>query len=298
MARPPGPGDGRTDIDPAQRHPEPRRRHPREWRHVPAVLISVAFLLPLVFMVTGSLRMAGLPPPRTPELLPRPLAFDNYARAFDLVDIPRYTLNSLLVVAFAVPLTVLFASWAGFAMSRLPRRTAAILVGVSLIALMIPVTALLVSRFAMFRILGLTNTYIPLIAPSLMGTSPFYVLLFYWGFRRLPPELFEACRLEGMGALQMWRKVAMPLVRPLTVAVAVLAFVFTWSNFLDPLIYLFDQEKFTVPLGLRSLAQLGRQDYPLFLAGAVTATAPVIGAFLFVQRHFLQQFRGEGWLGR
>ena len=249
-------------------------------------------------MVTGSLRAAGQPPPRTPELLPWPLAFENYTRAFDLVDIPRYTLNSLLVVAFAVPLTVLFASWAGFAMSRLPRRAGGVLVGVSLIALMIPVTALLVSRFAMFRILGLTNTYVPLIAPSLMGTSPFYVLLFYWGFRRLPPELFEACRLEGMGAVQMWRRVAMPLVRPLIVAVAVLAFVFTWSNFLDPLIYLFDQEKFTVPLGLRSLAQLGGQDYPLFLAGAVTATAPVVGAFLYVQRYFLQQFRGEGWLGR
>ncbi len=214
------------------------------------------------------------------------------------MDLPRYTLNSLVVVAFAVPLTVLFASWAGFAMSRLPRRTAGVLVAVSLIALMVPVTALLVSRFAIFRTLGLTNTYVPLVAPSLMGTSPFYVLLFYWSFRRVPAELFEAARLEGMGALQIWRRVAMPLVRPITVAVGVLAFVFTWSNFLDPLIYLFDQEKFTVPLGLKSLAQLDRQNYPLLLAGAVTATAPVVGAFLYVQRYFLHEFRGSGWLGR
>ena len=73
----------------------------------------------------------------------------------------------------------------------------------------------------------------------------------------------------------------MPLVRPVTVAVAVLAFVFSWSNFLDPLIYLFDDEMFTLPLGLRSLATLGRQDYPVFLAGAVAATLPVVGAFLY-----------------
>ena len=262
------------------------------------MLIAVGFVVPLVFMVTGSLRKAGLPPPRTPELLPSPLAVDNYQRAFELVEIPRYTLNSLIVVAFAVPLTVLCASWAGFALSQISRRAAGALVAVSLVVLMVPVTALLVSRFALFRTLRLTDTYVPLIAPSLMGTSPFYVLLFYWSFRRLPEELFEACRLEGMTAGAVWRRVAMPLVRPVTVAVAVLAFVFTWSNFLDPLIYLFDQRKFTVPLGLRSLAQLGRQDHPLLMAGAVTATAPVIGAFLYVQRYFLQEYRGSGWLSR
>jgi multiple sugar transport system permease protein len=74
--------------------------------------------------------------------------------------------------------------------------------------------------------------------------------------------------------------------------------VITWSNFLDPLIYLFDERKFTVPLGLRSLATLDRSSYPLFLAGAVTATALIVGAFLYVQRFFLQEFRGSGWLSR
>jgi multiple sugar transport system permease protein len=98
-------------------------------------------------MVSGSLRKAGLPPPRSPELVPSPLAWGNYDRAFELVDIPRYMLNSLIVVAFAVPLTVLTASWAGFAMTRLPRRWAGTLIAVSLIALMVPLTALLVTRF-------------------------------------------------------------------------------------------------------------------------------------------------------
>jgi multiple sugar transport system permease protein len=276
-------------------------RTPRErrgdWRHLPAVLISVSFLLPLVFMVTGSLRKAGLPPPRTPELVPSEIALDNYERAFELVDLARYTLNSIIVVALAVPLTVLFASWAGFAMARLPRRAAGALVALSLVALMVPVTALLVPRFAIFKTLGLIDTYVPLVAPALIGTSPFYVLLFYWSFRRIPAELYEASRLEGLSPFTVWRRVAMPLVRPVTVAVAVLAAVFTWSNFLDPLIYLFDEDKFTLPLGLRSLAQLDRQNFPLLLAGAVTATAPVIAAFLYVQRFFLQEQR-RMWIGR
>ena len=279
-----------------------RRR--RVWlRHLAAITIAVAFLLPLYFMLSGSLRQAGLPPPRTPELLPSPLAWGNYERAFDLVDIPRYTLNSLLVVAFAVPITVLTASWAAFAMSRLPRRWAGALIVVSLIALMVPLTALLVPRFVMFKHLNLINNpdffpYIPLIAPAIMGTSPFYVLLYYWSFKRLPQELFEASRLEGMGPLATWWRVAMPLVRPVTIAVAVLAFVFTWSNFLDPLIFLSDQEEFTVPLGLRALSVLDRTNFPLLLAGSVAATLPVIVAFLYVQRYFLQEYRGAGWLGR
>ncbi len=263
------------------------------WRHVPAALLAAAFLFPLVFMVTGSLRKAGLPPPRTPELVPSEVDLENYRRAFELVDLARYTLNSVLVVALAVPLTLLVASWAGFAMARLPRRPAGALVALSLVSLMVPVTALLVPRFAVFRALGLTDTFVPLIAPALIGMSPFYVLLFYWSFRRIPAELYEASRLEGLSPFAVWRRVAMPLVRPVTVAVAVLAAVFTWSNFLDPLVYLFDEDKFTLPLGLRSLAQLDRQNFPLLLAGAVTATAPVVVAFLYVQRFFLQEHGGR-----
>jgi multiple sugar transport system permease protein len=258
------------------------------WRHLPALLIATVFLLPLVFMVSGSLRQAGLPPPRSLELVPDPVALGNYPRAFALVDIPHYIRNSLLVSASVVPLSVLVASLAGFAMTRLSRRMAAALVALSLAALMIPLTGLLVSRFAIFRLLRLTDTYWALVMPSLIGITPFYILLFYWSFRRVPAELYEACRLEGLSPLATWRRVAMPLVRPVTVAVAVLAFVDTWSNFLDPLIYLSDERKFTVPLGLRSLTTLDRSNYPLFLAGAVTATAPVIVAILSVQRFFLR----------
>ena len=283
---------------------ETGRRNRSHWlRHLAALAIAVIFVLPLFFMLSGSLREAGLAPPRYPELIPSPLAWGNYERAFDLVDIPRYTLNSLIVVAFAVPLTVLTASWAAFAMFRLPRRWAGALIVTSLVALMVPLTALLVPRFVLFKNLDLIGNpegfpYIPLIAPAIMGTSPFYVLLYYWSFKRLPTELFEAARLEGLGPLAIWRRVAMPLVRPVTVAVAVLAFVFTWSNFLDPLIFLSAQETFTVPLGLRALSVLDRTNFPLLLAGSVAATLPVIVAFLYVQRYFLQEFRGAGWLGR
>ncbi|HSC92260.1 MAG TPA: carbohydrate ABC transporter permease [Gaiellaceae bacterium] len=274
--------------------------HPlaRAARLITAAAVALTFLLPLVFLVSGSLRKPGLPPPRTPELVPDPVVGSNYGEAVDLVGLGRATLNSLLVCALTVPPAVLVASLAGFALAQLPGRVARPLVAVSFAAMMVPLTALLVPRFVLFRSLGLVDTWAPLVAPALLGGSPFYVLIFYASFRRLPRELVEAARLEGLSPLATWRRVAMPLVRPVTAAVAVLAFVATWSDFLNPLIFLFDRDRYTVPLALKSLGQLDPANAPLLLAGAVLATAPVVVAFLSAQRWFLGEHRGPGWLGR
>ena len=268
------------------------------WRQPVAIAVSVTFLLPLWFMLAGSLREPGTPPPRTPELLPRPASTDAYDRAFELVDLGRYALNSLVVAAITVPIAVLVASWAGFALVLVGRRTRLVLLVVSFTALMVPVTALLVPRFTLFRWLGLIDTWVPLVAPALMGLTPFYVLLYYWSFTRLPAHIFDAARLEDLGPYAMWRRLAMPLVRPVTVAIALLAFIASWSNFIDPLVYLFDSNRFTLPLGLRSLSVLDRTNYPVLLAAAVVATTPVVAVFAVAQRFFLHEDRGAGWLGR
>jgi multiple sugar transport system permease protein len=253
-------------------------------RPVLAAGAALLFVVPLVVMITGSLRDPGLPPPRGPELLPDPVTLSSYERAFELVDLGRYTANSLLVAAIAVPLAVLVASWAGFAISQLPPRVSRAVLGLSFVALMVPTTALLVPRFAIFRTLGLVDTYVPLVAPALLGMSPFYVVLYWWAFHRLPGELFDAARVDGAGPFRLWLRVGMPLVRPATATVAVLAFVVTWANFLDPLLYLFDEDRYTLPLGLRSLAALDRQDLPVLLAGATLATLPVVLALVPLHR--------------
>jgi multiple sugar transport system permease protein len=267
-------------------------------RGLAAAAVSFLFVVPLLFMVSGSLRRPGLPPPRSPELVPPDPTLEAFGQAFELTDLARYTFNSVVVAALVVPLSVLVASWAGFAMSRLPGRQARLLVGVSLVALMVPLTALLVPRFTIFSNLGLTDSFVPLVAPALLGFSPFYVLLYYWSFRRVPGELFEAARLQGLSPLRTWWRVGLPLVRPVTTAVAVLVFVFSWGNFLDPLVYIFDERLFTLPLGLRSLAQLDRQNLPVLLAASVVATLPVLLAFLVVQRSFLDEDRRGRLAGR
>ena len=263
-----------------------------------ALFVSALFVIPLLFLVLGSLRGPGVSPPTGLELLPAEPTLDSFARAFALVDLERQFLNSAIVAGLAVPLTVLTGSWAGFAMTLLGRTARRIAVGGSLVVLMIPLSALWVPRFVMFRELGVIDTYVPLVAPALMATSPFYVLLFYWSYRRIPTDFIDAARLEGLRPFAIWRSVASPLVRPATFAVGALAFVFHWGNFVDPLLYLVSAEKYTLPLGLTALRGLGPTDFGVLLAGALLATAPSVLLFALVQRPFLQGTRAAGWLGR
>jgi multiple sugar transport system permease protein len=247
--------------------------------------IAALFVLPLAFMAVGSLRTPGLPPPSGFEWLPDPLRFENYRSIFAFAPLWRYMLNSSIVAIVAVPLTVLVASWAGYAIvaSRsLGRR----LVIVSLIALVIPQTALWVPRFVLYENAGLTDNLLVLMLPALMATSPFYVLLFALAYSRIDPRLFEAARLEGLSPFGEWRRVAWPLGRAAVFAVAVLAFIFHWSNFIDPLLYLTEVDLYTLPLGLRALQTLDATNFPILLAASVFVTLPALIAFLAVQRAF------------
>ena len=249
-------------------------------------------------MVLGALHAPGEPPPTGLEIVPDEPSLAAFERAADLVPLWRQLLNSLTVVAIAVPLTVAVASMTGFAMSRLRGRWHGVAVGFTLVCLTIPLAALWVPRFALFRSLGVLDTYVPLIAPALVGTSPLLVLLCYWSARGVPRDLIDAARLSGMGPLRVWWHVVLPLTRATVLAVGALAFIAHWSNFIEPLLYLFDTTKATLPIGMSSLRQLGPTDVPVLLAGALIATVPPVLAFAFAQRAVLSRARGAGWIGR
>ena len=267
--------------------PRPRRLLGSSAYHLLALLLSLLCLLPLLWMLAASLRPTGTPLPRTLDILPWPLAWENYARIFELVPLGRYMLNSLLVVALAVPLSLLTASWAGFAMSQLPRRARRRLLVLSILLQMIPITALWLTRFLLFAWAGLTNSHLALVAPALMGASPLFVLLFYWSFRRLPPEQYESARLDGASALTAWWRIALPQVRAALLAVALLAFLLFWNDFINPLLYLKSTRLYTLPAGLMQLQELDKTNWPLLMAASALVTLPPVGVFLWLQRTLL-----------
>jgi multiple sugar transport system permease protein len=266
----------------------PAPRWPALLWHVVALALGGLFLVPLASMLTGSLRLPGLPPPRGIEWLPHPLNWSNYPAVFQLVELGRYAVNTLVVEALAVPLTLLIASWAGFALAQLPASVARRILAGSLLLWLLPETALWVSRFILFRLIGLIDTPFALAAPALLGTSPLYVLVFYWTFRRVPGEVWEAAQLDGAGAFHAWRSIGAPAARAAFAAVGVLTFVFYWQEFNEPLIYIQHVEKYTLSVGLAYLEQLDPTNWPLLLAGSAVVTIPLTLVFLLTQRFFLQ----------
>lgn len=255
--------------------------------HGLGLAIAALFLLPIYWIFTASLRQPGLPPSPSIEWWPSPATLANYPFIFDLLPMTRYIRNSLIVVGTAVPITVFIASLAGFAMSQENDVWRRRLLIASIGLLMIPGASVWLFRFQILRWLGWIDTLWALIAPAFAAGSPLYVLLFFWAYRRVPVEIFEAARLEGASAWTMWRRLARPLVRSTAVTVIILAFVMYWSDFVSPVLYIYRTEYYTLPIGLQILKQYDATNWPLLMAGAAVITLPVLILFIFLQRSFL-----------
>ena len=249
--------------------------------------LVLLFVLPLWWMIVASLRPVGLPPPRTIEWWPADPQWDNYAEIFRQVPMGRYALNSLLVVLVAVPMTLLTASLAGFGLSQLRGRWRNRLLIAAIALLMVPAPAVWLFRYQLLSWLGMLTSLWALALPAFAAGSPLLVLLYYWTFRRNPIELYEAARVEGADAWTTWRKIAMPMARPTTAAVLVLAFALYWNDFTNPVLYLYRPSTYTLPVGLQILKQLDATNWSLLMAGAVVVTLPIVLLFLALQPLFL-----------
>lgn len=148
---------------------------------------------------------------------------------------------------------------------------------------MVPSAAVWLPRYVIFTVLGLIDTYTALFAPAVMGTKSLYVLMFYWTFRRIPTELFESARLDGASALRIWQRIALPMAQPTALAVLLLTFTHYWSDFVDPLLFIKSEERYTLAVGLRMLQQMAVTNWSLLLAAVMVMTAPVLLVYLIMQ---------------
>lgn len=259
----------------------------RHLRGLVGLAAAALFVLPLYWALVASLRPTGLPPSAALEWWPQDPQLNNYVEIFRAVPMARYTLNSLLVVGAAVPLTLLTASQAGFALAQFSRRARRWLILLSVALLMVPAWAVWLFRYQVLDFLGLLDSLWALIVPAFAASSPLFVLLYYWTFRSAPEEVFEAARLEGASAWDCWLRVALPLAQPTTAAVTILTFLLYWSDFTSPVMYIFNPKYYTLAVGLQILKQYDVTNTPLLMAASVFMTAPILILFVFLQRIFL-----------
>ena len=270
-----------------EQRPKWQRRVNRiSWEAV-TLATGIGLLLPLIWMVVASLRMPGLPQPTRLEWWPHSLSTANYARLAQLIPLGLYLRNSLLVAALSVPLALLVAAGAGFALVHIPAPWRRLVLALSVIGLGVPTMTLWLPRFLLFRWLGLLNTPLVLLYPVLVGGSPLCVLLLYNTFGRVPPVLWEQARLDGAGPFRTWWQIGLPQVSGMLLAMGALIFQLSWGNFIDPLLYLSDTTWHTLPVGLQTLQQLTRSDWPVLMAAAVVMTVPTLLVFTLAQRALL-----------
>ena len=222
----------------------------------------------------------------------------NYLRAFLSGPFWMYLLNSVILVALCVAGCCFSASFVAYAFARLhwPGRSVAFLI--ILATMMLPAQVTMIPSFLIWRFVGWYNTLNPLWVPSWFGIA-FFIFLMTQQMRTIPRELEEAARIDGLNAVQTWYYIILPQVKPALAALAIMAFQGAWNDFMGPLVYLRDQAKFPLSLGLFALRidPTYTADWSMIMAGNMLMTLPVILIFFMFQRYFIQGLTMTGLKG-
>lgn len=249
--------------------------------------VALLFIIPLIWMISSSLKPSYAVLEVPPHLFPNPVKWSNYPEALSIVPFGRFMFNSLMlsvitVVGHLVSCTVIAY---GFARLRAPGKNT--LFWVVLATMMLPYPVTMVPSFMLFNALGWIDTYLPLTVPAFFG-SPFYIFLLRQFFLTLPPELEDAARVDGANTVQIITRIVVPLSTPALATVAIFTFQATWNDFLGPLIYLGNQQLYTVTLGLNQFRQSYTTDWAYLMAASLVTMLPVVLVFIVGQKYFVQ----------
>lgn len=274
-------------IDTPARAPRRRRHLTRRVREQISVsLLALVFLFPLLVMLSTAFKTPTDIFSSPPTLLPAEWTLDNFAKAFDQIPIGRYLGNTLFVSGMSILGTVITCPLVAYSLAKVRWRGSRPLLILVLATMMLPPQVTLIPLFLVWNGLGATNSYLPLIVPAFLGT-PFFIFMIRQFLLSVPDELIEAARLDGASEFRTYATIVLPLARPAIITAAIFQFVWAWTDFLNPLIYLNDESTYTLSLGL--YAFFGENDVawgPL-MAACVLFTLPAVVIFLIGQKFFI-----------
>jgi multiple sugar transport system permease protein len=261
-----------------------------------AVVLSILFMLPLFWMISSSLKPNWQVLETPPRWLPDPVRWENYPEALTYVPFARYALNTLFLALATIFGHVLSCTVVAYGFARLRAPGKNLLFTVLLATLMLPYPATMVPLYIGFNALGWVNTFRPLIVPAFFGDA-FYVFLLRQFLLTVPPDLEDAARIDGAGTLQIIWHVLLPVIRPAIATVAVFTFQNTWNDFLKPLIYLHDQSRYTISLGLGFFRSSYDVRWSYLMAASLVTMLPVIVVFFVAQKSFVEGIALTGLKG-
>ena len=288
------PATGPADEPSAEPIPVRHRSVSQPLLYGALLLCALLTLLPFVWVLSGSLR--GLDEIRSDPgaWLPHHVTFDNFTRLFRTQGFGRFLLNSVVVAVLVVVGNVVAASAAGYALAKLEFAGRRLAFAAVMTAMMVPVTSVFITQFVITVDLGLADTLTGIALPSMALPLSVFVMRQY--ARSIPDELLEAARIDGAGEFRIFFRIFLPLAGPAVATITIMSFLYSWNNFIWPLVVAQSMSTYTLPVGLAATSQAAAHvtDYGLMLAGAIVVMLPVLLLFLFLQRYFVRGVAGTG----
>ena len=250
-------------------------------------VLTVIFLLPFVVMFTTSFKTmedAFMVPVR---IWPREFTVRNYVMAINKIPYFSYMANTTYITLMSLLGEMLVVPMVAYSLSKIKWKGAGILSGLLMGTMMLPFTVTMIPLYRTWHALGLTGTYVPLIAPHFAGNA-YYIIIMRQFMKGLPNSLFEAATIDGASEFQKYLCIALPLCKPALTTVGIYTFLAAWSDYLAPLIYINKRDKMTLSLGLQQFLNEYTIDWTQLMAAAVIFVIPILLLFLIFQRNFVE----------
>jgi multiple sugar transport system permease protein len=255
--------------------------------HILLIPAAVVFLMPFLWMLSTSLKPDSQLFAYPPVWIPNPFQWSNYPKSVSYVPFFTYLKNTLIISLSSMVGVVASSSLAAYSLARIRWPGRQILFLMTIATLMLPFQVTLIPVFLVFKNLGWVGDFRPLILPQFFGYA-YYIFLLRQFFSSIPMELSEAARIDGASEWRTFWSVVLPLAKPALATVAVFQFIRSWTDYLNPLIYLNDQNLYTLQLGLQQYSSQYGREWGLLMAAAVLITLPPIVIFFLTQRTFVQ----------
>ena len=264
------------------------------------VLIAAAVicLFPFIWMISTSFKPMSDICKMPPTLFPENGTVENFVEGWKGANFQLYFKNTAVITFLATVGTVLSSSVVAYGFARFQSRCSKLLFMVLLGTMMLPTQVTLIPQYLLYYKLGMVDTIWPLIIPSWLGGGAFNIFLFIQFFRTLPKELDEAAKIDGANSLQVFTRILLPAVKPVMLAVLVMALVYNWNDFFNPLIYLNSNDKFTIAIGLQFFkGSQGNVQVGQMMSMALVSLLPVLVIFATCQKYFIQGIKMSGLKG-
>lgn len=275
---------------PKKQHFRSQKKQKRIGKIVTYVLlfaISAVLLAPLFWMVFTSLKSMEEVVQFPPTFIPETFQWSNYAETIAAFPFFDYMKNTLFITFFVVLGNVLSNSFIAYGFAKISFPGKNLLFSLVLATMMIPGFVTMIPQYILFTKIGWVGTYLPLIVPSFFG-SAFNIFLMRQFYLSISDELIEAAQIDGANHLFIWSRLMVPLTKPALITIGITSFNGAWNDFLGPLLYIHDEDMYTLQIGLQSFQSQSSTQWNYLMAGATLVMIPTVLLFFFAQKYFIQ----------